>query len=58
MENKEINAVFSNNFSKNAKILLVCWILIFAIFTTLCFVLGKDSSDLQEKQGERYGDVQ
>ncbi len=38
---KEMKAEISKKFSKSAWILLACWIAIFAIFTTLCFVYGK-----------------
>ena len=42
METKEMKAVISKKFSKSAWILLACWVAICTLFTTLCFVLGKE----------------
>lgn len=42
METKETKAEISKKFSKSAWILLACWVAIFVLFTTLCFVLGKE----------------
>ena len=41
METKEMKAEISKKFSKSAWILLACWVAIFTVFTTLCFVYGK-----------------
>ena len=42
METKEIKAKISKEFSKSAWILLACWVAICTLFTTLCFVYGKE----------------
>ena len=64
MQTKEMKAVISKKFSKSAWILLACWVAIFALFTTLCFVysehvnydsLTKDYWLTYEWLGIKYG---
>ena len=38
----EIKAIISKKISKRVWILLACWLVIYALFTTLCFVFGKE----------------
>ncbi len=64
METKEMKAAISKKFSKSARIMLACWVAIFALFTTLCFVysehvnydsLTKDYWLTYEWLGIKYG---